>query len=170
MEALLVVVRLVKLPVDGVVAPMAVPLIPVEVVLKLEDVTRKLLIPVSRVTPVRFVRLSRPEVPVIETAPVVTVRPFDAVKRLFEVIVPVPVVRMLPEVVAFPTSSIVSFVTPPERISRAIPYVGAVSSMMKALAVPSFVRVSEVVRPVPKVKSMFLPVVVVIVFPVLYVA
>ena len=101
-----VVVRFVKLPVEGVVKPMAVLLIPVEVVLKFEPVNRMLFAPALNVTPVRPVRFRFPEVPVRLIAPVVRVRPFWAVRRPLDVIVPVPVVRMFPEVVRLPFSLI----------------------------------------------------------------
>ena len=81
----------------------------------------------------------------------------------------VPVVTKLPLDVKLPSSSIVNLVVPPDFISKALPVEPAVVSfMMKAGAVPAFVSVNEVcdARLEPRVKSIFLPVVVVIVFPV----
>jgi len=169
-EAFDVVVNVVNVAAAGVVAPITVLLIPVAVTLKLLDVISVLLTPASNVRPVRPVRFNAPEVPVILTAPVAIVRPVDPVRRPAEVIVPVPVVRIFPDVVAFPFSSIVSFVIPPDLISRAIPYVGAVSSIINALAVPAFVSANEVATPRPeaRVKSILRPEVVRIVLPPLY--
>ena len=71
--------RVVKAPVEAVVVPIAVPLIPVAVVLKLPEVTVKLLPPVLIEEAERPERASAPEVPVIFTAPVVTVKPLATV-------------------------------------------------------------------------------------------
>ena len=79
------------------------------------------------------------------TAPVVTVRPFDAVKRAFDVIVPVPVVAMFPLVVRFPSSLMVSVADPEDWISSEVLVLALLSLMINALAVPRFVRVSDVV-------------------------
>lgn len=73
--------NVVKAPDEAVVAPMAVELIPVEVVLKLLDV-KVMFWPLFRaiVEAPRLFRLMAPEVPVRLTAPVVTVKPLLAVK------------------------------------------------------------------------------------------
>jgi len=165
-----VVVRFVNVAAAGVVAPITVLLIPVAVTLKFPAVNNTLFAPKSRLEAERPVKFNAPEVPVMLTAPVEIVRPADPVRRPAEVIVPVPVVRMFPDVVAFPLSSIVSFVIPPDLISRAIPYVGAVSSIINALAVPAFVSANEVATPRPeaRVKSILRPEVVRIVLPPLY--
>lgn len=63
--------RVVNAPEDAIVSPISVALIPVEVVLKLLDVTKKLLLPVSKVTPESPVALTDPEVAVRERGPVV---------------------------------------------------------------------------------------------------
>ena len=89
----------VKAPVEAVVAPIAVPLIPVPVVLMLLAVMVSAEAPVLIEEAPRPERLSAPEVPVIFTAPVVTVRPLEAVRSPAEVMVPEPVAEMLPEVV-----------------------------------------------------------------------
>lgn len=73
----------VNLPVEAVVAPMAVELIPVAVVLKLDDVKVKALAPVETEEADNPERDSVPEVAVKLSAPVVWVNPLDAVK-LFE--------------------------------------------------------------------------------------
>jgi len=68
-------VRVVKAPVEGVDAPMAVPLIPVAVVLKLPDVKVILLAPVFIEEADRPDKDKAPEVPVKFKAPVVRVSP-----------------------------------------------------------------------------------------------
>ena len=108
-----------KLPVDGVVAPIAVPLIPVAVVLKLEDVKVSAFPPASIVDAPSPVSAIAPEEPVILTAPAVTVSPFEAVKSPFEVIVPPVVVVMLPTVVRLPLSDIERVADPLDCIARA---------------------------------------------------
>ena len=75
------------------------PLIPVPVVLMLLAVMVSAEAPVLIEEAPRPERLSAPEVPVIFTAPVVTVRPLEAVRSPAEVMVPEPVAEMLPEVV-----------------------------------------------------------------------
>jgi hypothetical protein len=87
-----------KAPVEAVVAPMAVELIPVAVVLKLEDVIVKALEPVLILDADSPDNARAPDVPVKLIAPVVTVKPFDAVSSPAEVIVPVLVVVRLPVV------------------------------------------------------------------------
>ena len=101
-EAVPVVVKFVKLPVDGVVAPIAVALMPVEVVLKFEEVNVSELEPASIVELFKPVRLRVPEVAVKLRAPPERVNPFEAVRSPAEVIAPVPVVVMFPGVVTPP--------------------------------------------------------------------
>ena len=96
-------VNVVTTAVDGVVAPIAVLLIPVAVTLKLPAPMSKLFTPNCNVEAERPDNVSAPDVPVILTTPVVTVRPFDAVRSPFEVMVPAPVVKMFPLVERFPT-------------------------------------------------------------------
>lgn len=94
--------------------------------------------------------------------------PPEAVNSPAEVMVPVPVVAMLPLVERLPSSSIVNFVTPPDLIAKAVPFVPVwVSLMTKALAVPALVKVKEVgvTKLSANVKSMLRPVVVRIVLP-----
>ena len=117
-EAFPVVVSVVKAPVEGVVKPIAVPFIPVEVRLKLPEATSKLFTPKSRFDANNPVRFKAPDVPVKFTAPVVIVIPFDPVKRPADVIVPAPVVSKLPEVVRFPFSEILNVADPEERASN----------------------------------------------------
>jgi hypothetical protein len=169
-EAFDVVVKVVKLPVDGVVAPIAVPLIPVAVVLKLAEVNVKAFEPVSIDDAPRPDKVSAPEVPVMLTAPVVVVKPLEAVSKPFDVIVPPAVVWIFPVVDRVPSSLIVNFETPPDWISRDVLVAPFVSLMIKAVAVPALVRDKEVdvPRPDPNVKSILRPVVVVIVLPPLY--
>ena len=71
----------VNAPVDGVVAPMAVPLIPVAVVLKLPVVKVRLLPPVLMEDAPRPDNDSVPDVAVRLRAPVVTVNPFATVSE-----------------------------------------------------------------------------------------
>jgi hypothetical protein len=71
---------------------------PVAVVLKFEAVTVKALAPVEIELAPRPERVKAPEVAVKLSAPVVCVRPLDAVKSPAEVTVPVPVVEILFEV------------------------------------------------------------------------
>ena len=98
------------------VNPMAVPLIPVAVVLKLCEVMSKSLLPDKAILEEdRLDKESAPDVPVIFTAPAFTftfplstVNPLPAVKSPEAVIVPfTPFVVILPEVVALPFSSMV---------------------------------------------------------------
>ena len=99
--------KVVKLPVEGVVAPMAVELMPVAVVLKLEEVMVRALAPVLIEEADRPERAKAPEVAVRLRAPVVKVRPLEAVRVPAEVIVPVPVVEILPGVVMFPEAKVI---------------------------------------------------------------
>ena len=140
--------RVVKAAEEGVVAPIAVLLIPVAVVLKLEEVMVKALAPVEILDAPRPERVSAPEVPVIVTGPVVTVRPLEAVRRADEVMVPSkPVVVKLPEVVALPFSSTVKEVKPLDWTVIALLTAALVSLMTKAFAVPALVRVKDVAVP-----------------------
>jgi len=77
--------KVVNAPVPGVVAPIAVLLIPVDVVLKLLLVIVRSLEPVEILDAERPDRVRAPEVPVRLTAPVVTVNPSEAVRRPAEV-------------------------------------------------------------------------------------
>jgi len=91
-------VSVVKVPAAAVDAPMAVELIPVEVVLKFPAVIVKLLTPVEMEEADRPERDKAPEVAVRLRAPVVRVNPLEAVNKPAEVIVPVLVVEILPVV------------------------------------------------------------------------
>lgn len=100
--------------------------------------------------------------PVIDAPPALIVIPFAELK------IPVPVVEILPVVDTAPSSVIVSFVFPPDWTRRALPVDPATTSLMiSAGATPAFVSVNEVdvARLDPRVKSIFLPDVVSIVFP-----
>ena len=112
--------RVVKAALDGVVNPIAVLLIPVKVVLKFEEVVKKLpALILKLLTPVLIdealspERVNVPEVALRLIPPVVKVKPLDAVSNPADVIVPVPVVSMFPEVVKYPNSSIVNVAVPP---------------------------------------------------------
>jgi hypothetical protein len=72
----------VNLPVDAVVAPIAVELIPVAVVLKLDDVNVKALAPVEIEEAESPDKVNVPDVPVRFRAPVVRVSPLEAVRVL----------------------------------------------------------------------------------------
>ena len=128
---------------------------------------RRLFPPKLRVEADSPVRLSNPDVPVIFTAPVVTVRPLEAVSNPFEVIVPPVLVDMFPLVERTPFSFIVSFDTPADWISREVLVAALVSFRTKAVAAPAFVKENDVETPRPdaRVKSMFRPVVVTMVLP-----
>jgi len=104
----------VKAPVEAAVAPMAVLLIPVAVVLKLADVMVKSLAPVLMLEAPRPDRARDPEVAVRLKAPVVWVSPLLAVKVPAEVMVPDPVVLMLPVVDRVPASVMVKVGEPPD--------------------------------------------------------
>lgn len=112
--------KVVNAPVDLVSVPIAVLLIPVVVVLKLVAVTMKfpavrfkLLTPVLMLEAPSPVKEIAPEVPVIFTAPAVTVNPLVAVSSPLEVMVALLVVEILPEVCNTPFSSIVNLAVPP---------------------------------------------------------
>jgi hypothetical protein len=85
-------VTLVNLPVDAVVAPIAVELIPVAVVLKWPDVMVKSLAPVFIDEAPKPDKAKAPEVPVRLIAPVVNVKPLLAVNVCVDVKAPVFVV------------------------------------------------------------------------------
>jgi hypothetical protein len=98
-----------------------------------------------------------------------------AVSKPFEVIVPPDVVVRSPIVVRFPSSVITRLSTPPDWITRESFTTAFVSSIITARPVPSFRRVKDVATPVSddssyKVNAISRPVVVSIVFPVLYAA
>lgn len=168
-------VRVVKAAVEGVSVPMAVPLIPVAVVLKFAAVIVRSLEPVLIDEADNPESERAPDVAVRFNAPVVWVKPFDAVSNPLEVIVPVPVVAIFPVVDNVPFSLIVKVLTPPDWIASEVFVAALVSLMTKALAVPALVKVKDVAVPLSveasyKVKAIFRPVVVVIVLPVLYAA
>src|SRR5947199_150527 len=96
--------RVVKAAVAGVDAPIAVPLIPVAVTLKLPEVINKLFTPASIDEAASPERASAPALAVKFNAPEVWVKPFEAVRSPAEVIVPVPVVAMVPLVERLPFS------------------------------------------------------------------
>jgi hypothetical protein len=77
---------------------MAVPLIPVAVVLKLLEVNVRALDPVLIEEAFKPERARAPEVAVRLSAPAVRVKPLEAVNNPADVIVPDPVVEMFPEV------------------------------------------------------------------------
>ncbi len=74
----------------------------------------KLLVPVLIDDALKPERASAPDVPVMVTAPVVTVKPFDAVSVPADVIVPEPVVARLPVVESVPDSLMVKEFVPPD--------------------------------------------------------
>ncbi len=105
--------------------------------------------------------------------PVIEAPPAATVSRPADVIVPVPVVVTLPEVEISPSSLIVSELTPPDLICRAVLVAPFVSSIINDGAVPALVTVNEVAVPEfedssYKVTATFRPVVVVIVLPASY--
>ena len=108
-----------------------------------------------------------PEVAVRVKAPVVWVKPAEAVNNPAEVMVPVPVVLILARVDRVPASVMVKVGEPPDLTERAVLVAPLVSFMTRVFAVPALVRLKDVwaVRPEPKVKSIFLPSVVVMVLP-----
>ena len=139
--------RVVKAAVDGVVVPIAVLLIPVAVVVKLPEIISKLLTPVEMLEALRPDKERVPDVAVRLSAPVVWVKPLEAVRVPAEVIAPVPVVLMLPEVESTPFSLMVSAVTPPDLMTSELLVAALVSSMTRAGLVPALVRVNEVATP-----------------------
>jgi hypothetical protein len=104
--------KVVNAPVDGVVAPIAVLFIPVDVVLKLFEIIVRSFAPKLMLDADSPERDSAPDVAVRLRAPLDNVNPFDAVSSAFEVIVPVPVVAIFPLVVKFPNSLIVRVADP----------------------------------------------------------
>jgi len=80
---------------------------PLALTFKLLAVMIKLLVPVLIDDANSPERLIAPDVPVTLTAPALTVNPFDAVNSPLEVIVPVPVVEILPEVDSVPLARMV---------------------------------------------------------------
>ena len=128
---------------------------PVEVMSRAPDIVPVLVIP--------------PELLLI---PFVTDSPLDAVNSPAEVIVPDPDVYILleeeivPEVERLPFSSIVNLVFPPDWIANAVWFDAAlISFIINAEAVPELVSTNDVVRLFPRVNSIFLFAVVVIVLP-----
>ena len=119
------------------------------------------------VSPVSPVEEMAPEVDVRDNAPVVMVKPLEAVSVPAEVIVPLEVVEIFPDVESVPASVIVKVEEPPDWISIDVFVAPFVSFNTKAEAVPAFVKAKlvEVARPDARVKPRFRPVVVVIVFP-----
>jgi hypothetical protein len=105
--------RVVNAPLAAVVTPIAVLLIPVADVLKLPEVKVISLTPRLILDADRPERESEPDVPVRLNAPVVWVNPLEAVSKPAEVIVPVPVVKILPLVESVPASVIVKVGVPP---------------------------------------------------------
>lgn len=103
----------VKAPVEAVVAPMAVLLIPVAVVLKLAEVKVRSLAPVLILEAPNPDSARLPEVAVKLKAPVVWVNPLEAVSVPAEVTVPDPVVLRFPVVDRVPASVIVKVGVPP---------------------------------------------------------
>lgn len=95
-------VSVVNLPVEAVVAPIAVVFIPVEVVFKFPEVIVILFAPAFIEDAPRPDNVSAPDVALRLSAPVVCVRPFDAVNKPSDVTVPPPVVEILLDVVIKP--------------------------------------------------------------------
>jgi hypothetical protein len=116
----LVLERVVKAPVEAVLAPIAVELIPVPVVLKLDEVTVRALEPVLILDALRPLKAKAPLVPVRLTAPVVTVSPLEAVRVWLTVKAPalVVVIPLLPRVIAVALLVPIDRVVPPDRTSR----------------------------------------------------
>jgi hypothetical protein len=164
-----VAVRLVNAPVDGVVAPMAVELIPVAVVFRLPAVMVRLFPPAEMLEADNPDKAKAPEVAVRFSAPVVWVSPLLAVSVPAAVTVPLPLVEMFPGVDRVPFSLMVKVLAPPDWMASAVLVAPLVSLITKAVPVPALVRASEVWvdSPDPRVKSMFLPSVVVMVLPAL---
>ena len=114
------VVSVVNAADEAVVKPIAVPFIPVEVVLKLFEVKIASLTPESKVSPVSPIAEILPLVPFILSAPVVRVNPLLAVSNPLEVIVPPAVVEILPVVDNVPFSLMVKAGTPPDAITKEV--------------------------------------------------
>ena len=105
-------VKVVNAAVDGVVAPIAVLLIPVAVAAKLLLVMSKSFAPVEMFEADKPVKLRTPEMAVKLIFPVVWVSPLLAVRSPAEVIVPVPDVLILPLVARKPFSLTVNVSVP----------------------------------------------------------
>jgi hypothetical protein len=157
----------VKAPVKGTVAPMAVEFIPVLVVLKFAELISRLLAPVEILAAVSPDMFKIPEVAVRFKAPVVSVRPLLAVIVPAEVIVPAPVVEIFPGVDKVPASVMVSVVELLLKISKAVLFWALVSFITSDGAVPALVNEKDVglVKLPASVKAMFLLSAVVIVLP-----
>ena len=84
------------------------------------DVIVRLLEPVLMLEVLSPLRFKVPESAVRFKAPVVIVKPLEAVNVPLEVMVPVLVVEILPEVERVPASVIASLVFPPDWISKAV--------------------------------------------------
>ena len=158
--------RVVNAPDDLVVAPIAVPLIPVDVVLKLAEVKVKSFAPVLMEEAPKPESESAPDVAVRFKAPVVSVNPLDAVSSPADVIDPVPVVTILPGVINVPVSLIVRVSTPPDWIANKVFVAAFMSLITTAVAVPWLVIVKFAsVAVSDRTKEMFLASVVVMVLP-----
>jgi len=158
--------RLVKCPVDAESAPMAVPLMPVEVVLKLLEVKVKLLLPALITELPRLVILREPPDEVSDNAPPLWVRPLEAVSRPDEVIVPPLAVEILPLVTTVPSAVTEKLVTPFDWSARRVLAGELVSLITRAVAVPSLLIVKlEGVEVAARLKTMFLLSAVVMVLP-----
>jgi hypothetical protein len=132
--------RVVKAPVLAVVAPIAVELIPVAVVLKLLDVTVRALAPVLIDEALRPDRASAPLVAVRLTAPVVTVRPLDAVNVWLTVKLP-PLVVSTPD---WPILMAVAVVVPRDSVPAEI-----VSTLGVRTEVPAY-RLLQALAELPR--------------------
>jgi hypothetical protein len=132
-----VLLSVVKAPVLAVVAPMAVELIPVAVVLKLLEVIVRALAPVLIDEAPRPDRARAPEVPVMLTAPVVTVKPLLAVRVLATVTVSFRL--MMPEPLATTVRSslvpVVMSVAIPENVIAPVVVTGSFKLMLPPAAV-----------------------------------
>ena len=131
--------KVVNAPVEGVLKPIAVPLIPVAVVLKFPEVISVLFAPAFKVIPASPVALIDPDVAVKFNAPVVSVNPLEAVSVALDVIAPVPVVTILPDVDRVPFSLMVNVSTLPYLTAKEVFIPTFVSSITNAVAVPSLV-------------------------------
>ena len=91
----------------------------------------------------------------------------EAVNNPAEVMEPPVLVLILPEVLKVPDSLMVKVGVLLDWMEREVFVAPLVSFKTKALPVPALVKVKEVwlAKPLPKVKAMFRPVVVVIVLP-----
>lgn len=151
-------VKVVKAPVPAVVAPIAVELIPVEVVLKLEEVIVKALAPVEMEEMERPDKVRAPDVAVRFIAPVVKVKPLEAVRRPVEVNPEVAV--MSPEIVGVAVQTVPVTVKLPPRVTKLLPETVNVLSRVVApckvrvpVALPMVVEavLVELIKVVPKI-------------------